>query len=146
MFENLYPFIGVVIGALLAGGFQYLNTKKQLQNDIQKLRTQIIADKKKSSYELKSKYLLEWLPELIYLADPEAHAKFDYQKTLQLVHKIQLILNPEQCRLEAELNNAVSNLASLIQSAICDKPDNYHLLGGQDIVIKAGRNVLKKFS
>ncbi|EGQ8117920.1 TPA: hypothetical protein ACF35N_004556 [Vibrio parahaemolyticus] len=146
MYESLLPLAGVVLGAVLAGCFQYLTTKKQIQNDSIKLRTQILADRSKSVAERKTAYLLEWLPEFIYLADPEAHIEYDYKRALQLVHKIQLVLTPEQCEYEAKLNYEVGQLAALLQSAASGSPNQYNLLGAQNAVIESGRKVLKKLS
>lgn len=146
MYESLLPLAGVVLGAVLAGCFQYLTTKKQIQNDSIKLRTQILADRRKSVAERKTAYLLEWLPEFIYLADPEAHIEYDYKRALQLVHKIQLVLTPEQCEYEAKLNYEVGQLAALLQSAASGSPNQYNLLGAQNAVIESGRKVLKNLS
>ncbi|ELB2807853.1 hypothetical protein ACOGST_004641 [Vibrio alginolyticus] len=146
MYESLLPLAGVVLGAVLAGCFQYLTTKKQIQNDSIKLRTQILADRSKSVAERKTAYLLEWLPEFIYLADPEAHIEYDYKRALQLVHKIQLVLTPEHCEHEAKLNYEVGQLAALLQSAASGAPNQYNLLGAQNAVIESGRKVLKKLS
>lgn len=146
MYESLLPLAGVALGAVLAGSFQYLNTKKQIQNDSIKLRTQIRADRYKSAAERKAGYLLEWLPEFIYLADPEAHENYDYKRALQLVHKIQLVLTPEHCTLEAKLNYEVGQLAALLRVAASGSPVQYELLGAQSEVVEAGRKVLQKLS
>ncbi|HDZ9256297.1 TPA: hypothetical protein RUZ19_003448 [Vibrio cholerae] len=146
MYESLLPLAGVVLGAVLAGSFQYLTMKKQIQNDSIKLRTQILADRSKSATERKTAYLLEWLPEFIYLADPEAHVEYDYKRALQLVHKIQLVLTPEHCEYEAKLNYEVGQLAALLQSAASGSPNQYNLLGAQSAVMESGRKVLQKLS
>lgn len=141
----LIALTGVGLGGLLTGWFQRANTKALMDAEFRKLALQIRGEAHQRLVARKKEWLMESVPQLVATSDPELHAKFDYPAVVILIHRIQLILDPNIAE-DAQLNHATSTLGFAVRAAASGQRDVSALLAAQDGVIGAARAYLHKAS
>ncbi len=136
---------GVALGGVLTGWFQRANTKILVAAELHKLKVQLEGEAQKRLLARKQDWLMDAIPELVAAADPELHAQFDYGRVVALIHRVQLLLDPNRPA-DARLNGAVSNLGFAVQAAESGDRDVSRLLGAQAEVTEAARELLRQVS
>jgi hypothetical protein len=133
---------GVIIGALLAGWQQKANTKALIESEFRKLNAQFSAENFARVRARKEEWLLEAVPPLVAAVDPELHADFDYNKVVSLIHRIQVVIDPQSPK-EAKVNDATTQLGFAVQAVKCKQAPRESLLHAQAALIEATRDCLR---
>ena len=136
---------GVAIGGVLTGWFQHANTKILVAAELHKLKVQLEGEVQKRLLGRKQDWLMEAIPELVAAADTELHAQFDYARVVALIHRVQLLPDPNR-PVDARLNGAVSDLGFAVQAAESGNRDVSQLLSAQAKVTEAARELLRHVS
>ena len=134
---SLVGLIGGLLAALIVAWHQAKNTKIMIAAEIDKLERQ----NRSAIRSRKEQWLLDSVPALLAASDPQLHATFDYSAVVTFIHKIQVILNPNN-PLEQTINQASSDIGFAVQEAITERRSMSRLLGAQDKLIVAVRAYL----
>jgi hypothetical protein len=134
---SLIGLAGGLLAALLVAWHQAKNTKALIAAEFDKLERQ----NQSAFRSRKEQWLLDCTPELLAAADPQLHATFDYSVVVSLIHRIQVILDPNN-PLEDAINKAASNIGSVVQEAMTERRSVSKLLGAQDKLTIAVRAYL----
>ena len=100
------------------------------------------ADARKRLLARKQDLLIDAVSALAAAADPESHAKYDYQRVVTLIHRVQLVLDP-RVHADASLNQATTDLGLAIRAAAAGDGDDRTILAAQSQLIEAARQVLR---
>ena len=131
---SLIGLAGGLLAALLVAWHQAKNTRVMIAAEIDKLERQ----NQSAFRSRKEQWLLNCAPELLAASDPQLHATFDYSIVVSLIHKIQVILDPNN-PLEHAINQAASNIGFAVQEAMTERRSVSKLLGAQDKLTVAVR-------
>lgn len=135
--NSLVGLVGGLLAALLVAWHQARNTKALIAAELNKLEKQ----NQSAFRSRKEQWLLDTAPDLLAASDPQLHAAFDYSAVVSLIHKIQIILNPNNPR-EQAINLAASDIGLAVQEAITERRSVSKLLGAQDKLTVAVRAYL----
>ena len=135
--NSLVGLVGGLLAALLVAWRQAWSTKTLIAAELNKLEKQ-----NQSTFRSREEqWLLDTAPDLLAASDPQLHAAFDYSVVVALIHKIQIILNPNN-PLEQAINLAASDIGLAVQEAITERRSVSKLLGAQDKLTVAVRAYL----
>lgn len=135
--NSLVGLVGGLLAALLVAWRQARNTKVMIAAELNKLERQ----NQSAFRSRKEQWLLDAAPDLLAASDPQLHAAFDYSVVVSLIHKIQIILNPND-PLEQAINLAASDIGLAVQEAITERRSMSKLLSAQDKLTMAVRAYL----
>ncbi|MHA7879224.1 MAG: hypothetical protein ACX931_05520 [Saccharospirillum sp.] len=129
----LFALAGVLSGGLIAGWFQHRAAKLTAQSDMVKLK-----------YSRKSDLIIETVSNLLTASDPELHEKYDYEKVVSNIHKLQLLLDPK-LPMEGRINLAAGEIGFAIQADLCSNDrDNKRLLSAQSELTESSRDYFRQ--
>lgn len=134
---SLIGFAGGLLAALIVAWQQAKNTSTLIAAELNKLDHQ----NRSAVRSRKEQWLLDSAPALLAASDPQLHATLDYSAVVTLIHKIQIILNPNN-PLEQAINQASSDIGFAVQEAITERRSVSKLLGAQDKLVVAVRAYL----
>lgn len=123
----LIGLVGGLLAALLVAWRQAKNTQILIAAELHKLEKQ----NQSAFHSRKEQRLLDAAPDLLAASDPQVHAIFDYAVVVSLIHRIQIILNPNN-PLEQAINLAASDIGLAVQEAIATRRSTSKLLGAQN--------------
>ena len=135
--NSLVGLVGGLLAAVLVAWRQAWSTKALIAAELNKLEKQ----NQSTFRSRKEQWLLDTAPDLLAASDPQLHAAFDYSVVVALIHKIQIILNPNN-PLEQAINLAASDIGLAVQEAITERRSVSKLLGAQDKLTVAVRAYL----
>ncbi|MBS7349372.1 MAG: hypothetical protein KIG95_04315 [Comamonas sp.] len=137
IFSSFIGLAGGLLAALIVAHHQAKNTKSLILAELYK-----IEQLNKSAFNSrKEQWLIDYTPALIIASDPQLNADFDYPTVVSLIHKIQIILNPNN-PLEIAINKAASDIGFAVQESITGRRSVSKLLKVQDKLIIAVRTYL----
>ena len=129
--------IGGLLAAILVARHQTKNTRTLIAAELDKLERQ----NRTATRARKEQWLLDSAPALLAASDPQLHAVFDYTTVVTLIHKIQIILDPNN-PLEHAINEASSEIGFAVQDALTERRSMTQLLSAQNKLIVAVRKYL----
>ena len=138
------PLIGLVGGllaALIVARHQATNTKLLIASELEKISKQNNLERQTAFRSRKEQWLLDVAPELLAACDPQLHADFDYGEVTSFIHRVQIILDPNN-PLEAAVNESAGRIGMAVQDAITERRSTTKLLSAQDKFTMAVRAYL----
>jgi hypothetical protein len=92
-------------------------TRFVVKSERVKVAQQVTAEHRLQARAKRADTLLEAISELLAETDPQVKAAFDYGRVVSLIHRVQLVLSPDDPE-EANLNGAVNRLGLELQNYI----------------------------
>lgn len=134
---SLIGLTGGLLAALLVAWHQTKNTTTLIAAELDKLERR----NRSAVRSRKEQWLLDSAPSLLAASDPQLHASFDYSAVVTLIHRIQIILDPNN-PLEQAIDQASSDIGFAVQEAVTERRSMSRLLGAQDKLMVAVRAYL----
>jgi len=142
--------LGTIFVVIVTVITQFLTTKALIKAERQKIKEQIRREEVSRFKEKRHDRILDAISELLIVSDPQSTSGVDYGRTVNLVLRIQLMLDTTNAE-ESTLNIALNDLASSLQEYFPVRTfpidqkviETKGLLQAQDLVIRSSKFVLK---
>ncbi|MDD2229643.1 MAG: hypothetical protein PHY48_09545 [Candidatus Cloacimonetes bacterium] len=131
---------GVIAGASISAIIQLKITKHVLGNEYNKIITQVRLEAISKRNDKKRELLLQAVPELLEVSDPDIHVSIDYGMVVRKIHKIQILLNLKNPS-DAQLNAAVNDLGLMVSGYLNRQCDKASLLRSHAAITDTAREV-----
>src|SRR5262245_22362305 len=110
--ELLAPLLGLA-GAVLGGVVQWVVSRAAVRAETERLYEKLSAEFEIQQLSAWQAQFQTVMSELLCATDPELFAKVDKQRVIPLVHRANLLLNPN-LRSHAQVNDLVNKLALVV--------------------------------
>lgn len=133
MYEALFGFLGVLIGAGVSYFAQLQATRLAVEGELKRLS---VETRLRESEKMRD-FIREWVAEILTTCDPDINQEIDYRRIVKNIQRLQLILDTSDNKAHAALNDAINQLGLSFQTKNATRENVYALQSKITEAVKA---------